>query len=194
MKKYDDDMLRQLIDGDPRWGVVAKQPRPQRKRFATALQREQESVQEAGMLGYQARIVVQCSLPYRRQLVTHWQRTNGAVTLSILADPTYGLPYGVYPRLLLTWVTTEAVRKQSRQIDLSDSLNAFMAKLGIAGNANGEKRKRFKDQTLRLFTATFASTLQEVSTHNTHDDPQPVHIGAPPTKRGFTPVKIPLFG
>ena len=65
-KPYDDEMLRTLIDGgDPRWGLVAQQPRPQRKRFAVALQREQESVQESGMLGYQARIVVQCSLPYR---------------------------------------------------------------------------------------------------------------------------------
>ncbi len=169
MKKYDDEMIQALIDGDPRWGPVAAQTRAQRKRFAVALQCENDTVQEAGMLGYQARILVQCSLPYRRQLVNEWTRHNGQMVLTLWAPKHIGLPYGAYPRLLLTWVTTEAVRTQSRHIDMSDSLNAFMAKLGIASNANGEKRRRFKDQTRRLFNTTITSTATDVTQSITED-------------------------
>ena len=41
------------------------------------------------------------------------------------------LPYGNIPRLLLAYITTEAVRTQSRVLVLEDSLSAFMRKLGI---------------------------------------------------------------
>ena len=168
-KPYDDEMLRTLIDGgDPRWGLVAKQPRPQRKRFAVALQREQESVQESGMLGYQARIVVQCSLPYRRQLINEWTRRNGQMVLSLMTPKDIGLP-GAYPRLLLTWVTTEAVRTQKRQVILRDSLTRFMADLGIVRHANGRELQRFKDQTRRLFNTTITSTVTDGAHSMTHD-------------------------
>ena len=159
MKQYDDDMIQALIDGDPRWGPVADQPRAQRKRFAVALQCENDTAQEAGMLGYQARIMVQCSLPYRRQLVNEWTRTNGAMTLTLWAPKDIGLPYGAYPRLLLTWVTTEAVRTQKRRLEIRESLTRFMADLGIARHANGREMRRFKEQTRRLFNTTVHSTV-----------------------------------
>ncbi len=169
-KPYDDEMLRTLIDGsDPRWGLVAKQPRPQRKRFAVALQREQESVQEAGLLGYQARILIQCSLPYRRQFTNEWTRRNGQMVLSLMTPKDIGLPYGAYPRLLLTWVTTEAVRTQKRQVILRDSLTRFMADLGIVQHANGRELQRFKDQTRRLFNTTITSTVTDGAHSMTHD-------------------------
>lgn len=167
--------LRQLIDGDPSVGILAEAPTQHRKRVATALMMEQESAQEVGMLGYQARLLVQCSLPYRQLPATHWTRTNGAVRFAIVADPEYGLPYGPYPRLILTWVATEAVRKQSRRIDLHLSLNALMAQLGIASHANGEKRQRFKDQILRLFTATISSTQWEEPNPDHAEHPRAVH-------------------
>lgn len=167
MTKDSDEDYRRLLDGDPSLGLIATAPRQHRKRLVTALQVEHESAQAAGMLGYQARILVQCSLPYRRQLVTHWKRTNGQVQLTILADPEHGLPYGAYPRVFLTWIGTEAIQNQSRRIELQPSLNALLEKLGISTNANGEKRKRFKDQILRLLTATIASTM--VTLHDEND-------------------------
>jgi hypothetical protein len=171
MSKDSDEDYRRLIDGDPSMGLIAQAPRQHRKRLVTALQVEHESAQEAGMLGYQARILVQCSLPYRRQLMTYWKRTNGQVQLAILADPEHGLPYGAYPRVFLTWMGTEVVKNQSRRVELQPSLNALLEQLDIAKNANGEKRKRFKDQTLRLLTATIASTL--VTIHDKKDAERP---------------------
>lgn len=93
----------------------------------------------------------------------------------MVADPEYGLPYGPYPRLILTWAAPEGVRKQSRHIDWRLSLNALMAQLGIASHANGEKRQRFKDQILRLFTATISLTQWEGPTPDHAEYPRAVH-------------------
>ena len=41
------------------------------------------------------------------------------------------LPYGNLPRLLLAWVSTEAVRTQSRELVLGRSLSEFMRALGL---------------------------------------------------------------
>lgn len=169
-KPYSDEVLRRLIDGDPvMWGPLAQASRSHRKRFAMALQREQESAQEAGTLRYQARILVQCSLPYRRPPVNEWTRHNGILELSLMAPQAIGLPYGAYPRLLLTWVTTEAVRTKKRELVLRDSLTRFMADLGIARHANGEKIRRFKDQTRRLFNTTITSTMTDATRAMTDD-------------------------
>ncbi len=156
-KPYDDETIRRLIDGDPRLGLIVKQPRQHRKRFAVALQREQESVQEAGMLGYQARLLVQCSLPYRQQLVHEWTRRNGGLKLSVMTPQTIGLPYGAYPRLLLTWIATEAVRTKKRHLELRESLTRFMADLGINRHATGPQIRRFRNQVQRLFASTITT-------------------------------------
>ena len=156
-----EEELRRLIDGDPSLGLIAQAPRQHRKRLATALQVEHESAQEAGTLAYQARLLVQCSLPYRRQLMNEWTRRNGNVTLTLWAPKEIGLPYGASPRVLLTFVVTEAICTQSPRIELSDNLSQLMKKLGISNHANGRERLRLKEQTRRLFATTVASTVIE---------------------------------
>ena len=49
------------------------------------------------------------------------------------------LPFGNLPRLILAWVSTEAVRTQSRELILGSSLSEFMGKLGMdsIGGARG---------------------------------------------------------
>ena len=51
------------------------------------------------------------------------------------------LPFGNIPRLLLAWVSTEAVRTQSRMLVLGSSLSEFMRKLGLE-DRSGSKRAR----------------------------------------------------
>ena len=48
------------------------------------------------------------------------------------------LPYGTLPRLLLALVCTEAVRTQSPELILGDSLSEFMRKVGIY-STSGDK-------------------------------------------------------
>ena len=52
-----------------------------------------------------------CSLP-RTNPGDHLQykRVNGPYTLIMTATGNYKLPYGTLPRLLMAWVSTEAVR------------------------------------------------------------------------------------
>ena len=111
-------------------------------------------------LGFQARLWAQVSLPYRNPGdVPFWERANGALTLSmqpaLLKDKTgktvVGYPFGVIPRLLLTWMATEAVRTKDRQLFLGPSLSSFLKQLGLArqGGKRGDLT-RLRDQVQRL--------------------------------------------
>jgi hypothetical protein len=87
---------------------------------------------------YLPRELVQVTLPHKNPgNIPVWRRTNGNLTVGIEpgADLTtgksYGYPYGTIPRLLLFWVTTEAVQKKSRRLELGNSLRGFMAELGL---------------------------------------------------------------
>ena len=127
-----------------------------------ALAIEDADAREAGALGFMARAMVQATLPHRKVEGTYFERRNGAFTLSMQALPKIGLPYGALPRLLLAWTTTEAVKTKSRELELGDSMSAFMAELGLT--ATGGKSgsiTRLKNQTRRLFTATVAASYED---------------------------------
>ena len=107
-------------------------------------------------LGFMARLMALCSLPRAnpgRRL--QYKRINGPYTLIMTAVGKTGLPFGNLPRLLLAWVSTEAVRTQSRELFLGASLSEFMRKLDLApvgGGRRGE-RTRVHNQMKRLFNA-----------------------------------------
>lgn len=123
---------------------------------------EAESAQEAGALGFMARAMVQATLPHRKVEGAYFQRINGKFTLTLLAPPTIGLPYGSIPRLLLAWLTTEAVKTKSRELELGDSMSAFMRELGLVptGGRWGSIT-RLKTQTSRLFCSTVSASYKD---------------------------------
>ena len=65
----------------------------------------------------------------------------------------YKLPFGHLPRLLMAWISTEAVRTQSRVLVLGDSLSDFMRELGIY-SSDGKAYTRLRNQMERLFNAS----------------------------------------
>ncbi len=111
--------------------------------------------------GYLARELVLCTLPHTDPgNEKAWQRRNGDFTLTVLPgydvreNTPLGYPYGSIPRLLLFWITSEAVRTQDRRIKLGDTLNDFLRQVGLSPNTGGGKRgaaKRLREQMLRLF-------------------------------------------
>jgi hypothetical protein len=118
---------------------------------------------------FMARQLVQATLPHRDPKdVPEWTRTNGNLTLSIVAgrtkDPktgerkSAGYPYGTIPRLLLFWLTTEAVRTKSPRIELGNSLASFMRELGLDPSRGGKRSDatRLRNQMERLFKATIS--------------------------------------
>ena len=127
-----------------------------------ALAIEDEAAREAGALGFMARAMVQATLPHRKVEGNEFERRNGSFTLSLMAPAKIGLPYGSVPRLLLAWVTTEAVKSKSRELELGDSMSAFMGELGLSptGGSTGSIT-RLKNQSRRLFASTVSATYQD---------------------------------
>lgn len=142
---------------------VFKSLTPQLDRFvAEALAIETDTAKDAGALGFMARAFLQATLPHRKVAGSEFARRNGRFTLSLLAPARIGLPYGSIPRLLLAWLTTEAVRTQSRELELGDTLSEFMRQLDLVptGGRWGSIT-RLKDQTARLFASTISASYAD---------------------------------
>ena len=104
-------------------------------------------------LGFMARMLALCSLPRTNPGNQHqYKRVNGPYKLILSRTGEYRLPFGNLPRLLLAWVTTEAVRTQSRVLVLGDSLAEFMRALGVYSNS-GRVHTRLHNQINRLFNS-----------------------------------------
>lgn len=132
---YSDDRLRSLVEAH--------------------LAIEAEEAAEAGALGYMARAMTLATMPHSRREQCEFHRRNGAFLMSMHAPASVGLPYGSKPRLLLAYLTTEAVRKCQRDIVLGDSLSKFMRALDLqpTGGRTGSIAG-LKQQMTRLFSST----------------------------------------
>jgi hypothetical protein len=127
-----------------------------------ALAIEDEQAQDAGALGFMARAMVQATLPHSKVAGNEFTRVNGNYSLTIMAPSSIGLPYGTIPRLLLAWLTTEAVKTKSRELELGDSLSGFMAELDMmpTGGRWGSIT-RLKDQSRRLFSSSITAVYED---------------------------------
>jgi hypothetical protein len=124
--------------------------------ISEALAIEAEEAKEAGALGFMARVLVQATMPHKKTESLVFHRQNGDFNLSITSPhPKIGLPYGSVPRLLLAWITTEAVRTGEQELVLGDSMSDFMRQLDLVptGGRWGSII-RLKDQTKRLFSCS----------------------------------------
>ena len=112
-------------------------------------------------LGFIGRTMALCSLPRTNPgNRLQYKRKNGPYTLIMSVTGNYKLPYGNLPRLLMAWLSTEAVRTQSRVLVLGDSLAEFMRTLGIY-NSGGQPQTRLRNQMDRLFNASVRLTYED---------------------------------
>lgn len=122
-------------------------------------------------IAFMARILVLATLPHNDPGdLPVWGRCNGDMSLTIQprvklvenAPYNCGLPYGIIPRLLMIWVTTEAVRTKQRKLVLGNSLSEFMEKLDMAptGGRWGSIT-RLRDQMNRLFQSSIAYSFND---------------------------------
>ena len=127
-----------------------------------ALDIEANDAKESGALGFMARCMTMASLPHSRIAGNEFERRNGKFSLSIIAPARIGIPYGTVPRLLLAWLTTEAVRTKNRDLVLGDNLSDFMRQLDmIPTGGRWGSIGRLKDQTQRLFTASITAIYED---------------------------------
>ncbi|MBU0607836.1 MAG: pirin [Armatimonadetes bacterium] len=122
-----------------------------------ALEIEWEHAEHAGAMAYFARILVLATMPHSRPKTSQFQRTNGKFTMTMMAPDAVGLPFGSIPRLVLAWLSTEAVRTRSRRIELGRSLSEFMRELGMTptGGRWGSI-PRLREQMTRLFSTAIS--------------------------------------
>ena len=112
-------------------------------------------------LGFMARTMALCSLPRSNPGARlRYVRRNGPYTLVMNAGGLYRLPFGHLPRLLMAWISTEAVRTQSRVLVLGDSLSDFMRELGIY-SSDGKAYTRLRNQMDRLFHASVELSYED---------------------------------
>ena len=113
-------------------------------------------------IGFLCSDFVRFTLPHRAIAEHVFGRADGANWVSFMAPPSIGLPYGKWPRLLLIYLTTQALRTRSREINLGASMSHFMKSLcaSVTGGRNGSIGQ-FKQQLLR--TAALTSTVSLVT-------------------------------
>lgn len=111
-------------------------------------------------------VLALCGLPYRepradaREFVRECGRASLVVQAGYLKDPVtgkmvaQGVPYGPKARLLLLHICTMAMRQKSANIEIAESMSAFLRDLGFAvtGGERGTLRQ-FKEQLNRLAAA-----------------------------------------
>ena len=149
--------------GGPVQALRAAPPPPQRG-FTLADQVNQlVSASEADPdRGFMARMMVLCSLPRTNPgNRLQYKRTNGPYTLHMIAGGSNKLPYGNFPRLILAWVSTEAVRTRNRVLILGPSLAEFMRALGVYSSGGGNVHTKLRNQMKRLFGCTVSMTYED---------------------------------
>jgi len=114
---------------------------------------ESEGALSAGALGFMPRVLVLTTLPHRRPESHRFERVNGRHCLRMSAPRRIGLPYGSYPRLLLAYLTTEAVRTKSPEVQLGPTPNDLARKLGLS-TISGPRgtAQRLEEQLRRLLS------------------------------------------
>ena len=93
---------------------------------------------EADSLFFMPRAAIYAAMPYRQKrgddgnFLTTYERRNNALTLKLKTiAPEIGLPSGAFPRILLAYMTSTAMRTHSPFIELPNSVYSLMDTLGL---------------------------------------------------------------
>ncbi|WP_018119467.1 replication protein RepA [Corynebacterium mastitidis] len=122
-------------------------------------------------VGYTTRVLVQTLFPYKKptdgqskELVVH----QGNTRITVYSPD--GIPYGKYPRLIMAYIITEAVRRkdlpeeEARRIPLGKSMNEFMERMGLTSRASGGSTgsiRNLREQLGRLVSSSI--TVRKVT-------------------------------
>lgn len=144
------------VSDTPATGLEISRSRLKMLDFAT----QAEASPDDQNVGFSARLFAQVSLPQRDPgEVPYYERRNGNVTLTVspalvtLKDGSRvrKYPYGIYPRLALTYIATEAFMTHSPVVDLGKSMRSFLQRIGV--DYNGRNATIVKNQLAALFGA-----------------------------------------
>jgi hypothetical protein len=94
---------------------------------------------------FTSRLFAQVGLPHTNKRTEIWERRNGQYIFTVRSGldyqkkirmdgmrPLIGIPYGRYPRLILSHIIDQALTYKRREIELTHSLAGYLKKLGVS--------------------------------------------------------------
>jgi len=120
----------------------------------------QARINKSFTLGYGAREFILCGLPYKPIKESKFTRQNGNFKLTILGDPSLGVPFG-QDRLFIVWLVTafQASGKPEHNRIYFRSTSDILKSLGIP--IDGHEMQLLKERIERLFRATYVAEYKE---------------------------------
>lgn len=111
---------------------------------------------EANFVGYVAKIFANTSLPCKKPIKNTFCRQNGGLKVYLCAPDDIGLPYGAFPRLLLSEIVTQVRLTGSQDVFLGRSVSDLLRRMGkkSSGGKNGSLTT-YRQQTQRLLSTSF---------------------------------------
>ena len=108
----------------------------------------------------------QCALPHRRQTVDKaWVVSSERMRLVVepgrrpIGDSDdlefVGVPFGSYARLILLYLQTQALRTNSREVELGGSCRAWMSRIGVPWGGSSGKAVREQAELISRCRLTF---------------------------------------
>ena len=147
-------IARQLREGRLASGLDRRVAAPSRPQTNGTPRRSEPPKQK---VLYLPAFLTAVTLPHSKVAGSEFSRVNGDIRLSLVAPSRPGLPYGLYPRLILMHLTTKALLHRERTFYVGESANSFLALMGIANNGgvNGAST-RAREQLRRLCLTSFS--------------------------------------
>jgi hypothetical protein len=143
--------------------IVQKGVEEARKQAATRHERAlveaayQVLSEEADKLGFTYSGFALTSLPHKPQTETVWRREGHNLTMLIQSginrsgEP-LGVPYGSYARFILLFLQSEAIRTNSREIELGRSMRVWLGNMGLS--IGGTTYRMVNEQARRISGCT----------------------------------------
>jgi hypothetical protein len=108
------------------------------------------------------------ALPHKAIDETIWVRQGNNIKLRLESgmdadDKVVGLPFGAIARIILLYLQTEAVKTQSRDIELGRSMNHWLTTMGIDNGGKTYKLVREQSRRLSLCRLTFYRVTDEAT-------------------------------
>ena len=133
-------------------------PRKQQKIVDAVCSQDQDEKQK---ITFSHSTMCQTSLPFKNMGEQRkWVSKNGLSVVQLEAGSVLhpekdefielGLPYGTKPRLMLMHLNQQAILTGKAEIEVENTLGAFIKRIGIDSAPNGRVYGRVKDQLARL--------------------------------------------
>lgn len=134
------------------------------------LAKEADRAVKAGPPDYLPAVLCQVGLPRSPTPGQTFERISGGVSLQVQAGSVFDgkrfvaqpIPYGIRPRLALVHIATEAIRTNSRTIDVGGSVNAFLTELGLDNGGKAYRQMRAQMTALAACTLRLGRVEQQI--------------------------------